>query len=338
MNEREYIADLAAGQAAAGLIRGIGDDCAVLDAGGGRAQLISMDTLVEGVHFDRAFHPPDLLGRKAVSVNVSDIAAMGGTPRHLLLSTAMPPGFDPDWARAFNRGFLAACRDYGCALIGGDTVAAPAFSFTVTVLGEMDADAVLYRSGARPGDTVFVSGDMGFAAAGLDLLQSGLAEKEADFAPFAAKHLNPEARVVLGRQLAAGGLVHALMDSSDGLATDLSHICAASRLGAQVFAENLPIPPPLRHAAALCAADPLDWVLRGGEDFELIFTAASENEARLRAIAQSCGLALHAVGRMDEAPGLRLATAEGREVALDFQGYEHFAENTPSRNEARKSP
>lgn len=325
MNEREYIADLAAGQTAAGLLRGIGDDCAVLDRGEGRALLISMDTLVEGVHFDRAFHPPELLGRKCVSVNVSDIAAMGGAPRHLLLSSGLPPGFDPDWARAFNRGFLAACRDYGCILVGGDTVAAPVFSFTVTVLGEMDADAVLYRSGARPGDTVFVSGDMGFAAAGLALLQAGLAEKEADFSPFAAKHLNPEARTALGQKLAASGLAHALMDSSDGLATDLAHICAASGLGALVFRDKLPMPEPLRRAAALCKADPLDWVLRGGEDFELICTAPPEAESALQSIARICGLPLHALGRMDTGSGLRLTADDGSETPLDYQGYDHFA-------------
>ena len=328
MNERDYIADLADPAAAPGLIRGMGDDCAVLEAGPNRARLVSVDTLVENVHFDRRFHPPELLGRKIVAVNVSDIAAMGGSPRFVLLSSGLPPGFDEDWVRALNRGILSACRDFGCVLVGGDTTASPGgFCFSLTILGEMAADQVLYRRGARPGDTVLISGDPGFAAAGLALLRAGRGADEPAFAPFIARHLNPEPRLELGRRLAASGLVHAMMDSSDGPATDLAHICAASKLGARLDARALPLPENLRRAARLCGADPLDWVLKGGEDFELILTAPPEAEPALRDIARTCGPALRPVGRMDEnaAAGPRLVGADGRETALAYQGFDHFA-------------
>ena len=330
MKEREYIQDiqtLAAQAGKAGIVKGIGDDCAVLRLGKGRVQLASMDTLVERIHFDRRFHPPELLGRKAVSVNVSDIAAMGGTPKMLLLSSGLPPGFDENWVRAFNQGFLAACADYDCALIGGDTVASPGgFSFTVTVLGEMAEKELLLRSSAEPGDAVYASGQLGAAAAGLTLLQRGRDQDSPDFAPLLARHLNPVARVELGQKLAASGLVHAMMDSSDGPATDLAHLCAASGLGAVLFADQLKPSAALTKAARLCGAEAQDWMLKGGEDFELLFTAAPSQEAKLRELARDCGLSLLCLGRMDRKAGLRLS-AGGQEKPLDFQGYNHFQED-----------
>ena len=146
MNERQIIDTIAAlaGPADGRLLKGIGDDCAVIASDSGRAWLLTMDTLIEGVHFDPAFHPPELLGRKAVSVNVSDIAAMGGTPCFALLSAGLPPGFDPAWFTAFGRGLAGACADYGCRIIGGDTVASPAgYNFSLTLIGEALAEQVL---------------------------------------------------------------------------------------------------------------------------------------------------------------------------------------------------
>ncbi len=330
MNELEYIRSLTMQRQPSppGVMLGLGDDCAVIRKDSQRVQLLSMDTLVETVHFERRFHPPALLGRKVVSVNVSDIAAMGGTPLYVLLSSGLPPGFDASWMLAFNEGVLAACKDYGCALIGGDTVASPGgFSFTITIVGEMDAQAVLYRSGAQAGDTVFVSGQLGQAAGGLALLSAELADTRPIFAELTAKHLNPEARVQLGSRLAASGMVHAMMDSSDGLATDLAHICTASGLGAQIFSGRIPLAESLRHAARCCQADPLDWALRGGEDFELIFTAPARYEASLQKLAHDCSVQIHAIGVMDKGQGVRLVDGERgsqQETPLSFQGYDHF--------------
>ncbi len=334
MNEREYILDLARRQSAslhAGTIMALGDDCAVIRKCGSIVTLLSMDTLVESVHFDRAFHPPELLGRKVVSVNVSDIAAMGGSPTQVLLSAGLPPNFDERWVQTFNQGLLDGCASYNCSLIGGDTVASPGgYSFTITILGEMEEEEVLYRSGAQAGDTVYMSGQPGLAAGGLALLSAGLAGGSTFFSELFTRHLNPEARLHLGRRLAASGLVHAMMDSSDGLATDLAHICSASELGAQIFSRTLPVSDALRQAARLCGADPLDWILRGGEDFELIFTAPSQADASLRRLAQDCIIPIHAIGRIDRGEGLRLVQEEteeadgSRETPLSYQGYDHF--------------
>ena len=334
MNERQIIDTIAAlaGPADGRLLKGIGDDCAVIASDSGRAWLLTMDTLIEGVHFDPAFHPPELLGRKAVSVNVSDIAAMGGTPCFALLSAGLPPGFDPAWFTAFGRGLAGACADYGCRIIGGDTVASPAgYNFSLTLIGEAETEQVLYRSSARVGDTIWVSGDLGLAAAGLALLSSGLGSDNPAFDRLRAKHFDPPARVALGRELAASRLVHAMMDLSDGLATDLAHLCDESGVGARVIAADLPGPATLATAARLVGADAEQWAIGGGEDFELLFTAPAEATDRLRAIGAACGLALSPVGQIVAGTGVVLVRerADGRPVEqpIAYQGYDHFPDS-----------
>jgi len=316
--------------AGSGILRAIGDDCAVIGREDGRVWLLTMDTLVEGVHFNPDWHPPELLGRKTVSVNVSDVAAMGGEPRFLLLSLALPSGAAGRWTARFVEGLAAACRDYGCHLVGGDTVASPAgIALTVTAMGEAVAERVLYRTGARPGDTVWVSGPLGLAAAGLDLFRAGLGQDEEALRPLFMAHLDPRARVGLGRRLAASGLVHAMMDLSDGLATDLAHICRQGRVGARIRAGRLPLHPGLARAASLLDRDPVAWMVSGGEDFELLFTTAAEDAAALRELAAASGHRVHAVGRIVAGQGVVLVRPgpDGREVEEDisFRGYEHFS-------------
>jgi len=331
VNERQiidYIAALA-GPADARLIKGIGDDCAVVAKDGRQVWLLTLDTLIEGVHFDPAFHPPEKLGRKAVSVNVSDIGAMGGRPVFVLLSMGMPKGFDESWFRAFARGLTDACREYGCLLIGGDTVASPqGFNCSLTVIGEAEVDRVVYRSGARPGDTVWVSGPLGGAAAGLSLLRQGIDQEDGAFARFREQHLNPVARVELGRLLGASGLAHAMMDLSDGLATDLAHLCKQSGVGARLLARDLPVVPALAEAARLTGADPEQWAIGGGEDYELLFTAAPDARSRLLDLGCQCGLPLTPVGTVIAGEGVTLIRQRpdgtGAEVAIAYQGFDHF--------------
>lgn len=335
MNERqiiEYIAGLA-GPGDEQLLKGIGDDCAVVRKDGNRVWLLTMDTLVESVHFNSTFHPPEKLGRKAVSVNVSDIGAMGGKPVFVLLSAGMPHGFDEVWFRAFVQGLTDACREYGCFIIGGDTVASPGgCTFTLTVIGEAEADKVVYRSGARPGDTVWVSGELGFAAAGLKLLSAGIEPGNKTFDTFREKHLNPQARVALGRQLAASGLAHAMMDLSDGLATDLAHLCKQSGMGARLSARDLPGVESLAVAARLTGCDAQRWAVSGGEDYELLFTADPGDSVHLARIAEQCGQSLFPVGTIVAGAGVTLirerADGTSEEIAVAYQGFDHF------RNEA----
>jgi thiamine-monophosphate kinase len=331
VNERQLIAHIAAlaGSADEQLLMGIGDDCAVIRKEGSRVWLLTMDTLIESVHFNRAFHPPEKLGRKAVSVNVSDIGAMGGKPVFLLLSVGMPQDFDEDWFRAFARGVTDACREYGCFLIGGDTVASPGgLNFTLTVIGEAEKNCVVYRSGAQPADTVWVSGALGMAAAGLELLSRSIASGDPAFDLFREKHLNPRARVELGHRLGTSGLIHAMMDLSDGLATDLAHLCKQSGVGARLLARDLPGVEQLAQAARLTGQDPERWAISGGEDYELLFTASPEHSAQLTEIAGQCGLTITPVGTIIAGSGVTLIRrrpdGSSEEVAVAYQGFDHF--------------
>jgi thiamine-monophosphate kinase len=331
MNELQIIEYITGqtGPADAQLIKGIGDDCAVIKKDGTRVWLLTMDTLIESVHFNSSFHPPEKLGRKAVSVNVSDVGAMGGKPVFVLFSAGLPHGFDEAWFKAFIRGLTDACREYSCFIIGGDTVASPGgLTFTLTVIGEAEAEQVVYRSGARPGDTVWVSGELGLAAAGLELLSAGLAPDNKAFDPFREKHLNPQARVVLGRQLAASGLVHAMMDLSDGLATDLAHLCKQSGVGARLIAQDLPGVETLAGASELTGSDPLRWVISGGEDYELLFTADPGDRDQLVRIAEQCGQSIFSVGTIGSGGGVTLiqnrVDGTSSELAIAYQGFDHF--------------
>ncbi|MCL2458435.1 MAG: thiamine-phosphate kinase [Desulfobulbus sp.] len=333
MNERHIIDHIAAltDQKDARLIKGIGDDCAVVAKDGRLVWLLTMDTLIEGVHFDPAFHPPEKLGRKAVSVNVSDIGAMGGRPVFALLAVGMPKTFDPSWFQAFAKGLADGCREYGCLLIGGDTVASPqGFNCTLTVIGEAMTDRVIFRSGARPGDIVWVSGQLGLAAAGLELLRRQLDGAGDGFGPLLAKHLDPIARVDLGRILSESGVVHAMMDLSDGLATDLAHLCKQSGVGARIAAWDLPIPPVLIEAARLTGADPEQWAVSGGEDYELLFTAPAEAHDRLLELGRQCGLALTPIGAVVEGEGVVLLKRRDdgayEECEIAYRGFDHFRE------------
>ncbi|WP_417914965.1 thiamine-phosphate kinase [Candidatus Electronema sp. JM] len=326
MNERELIEHIRqlAGGGAAGLLLGIGDDCAVIEKDRETAWLLTMDTLVESVHFRRDWHPPELLGRKTVAVNVSDIAAMGGRPLFALLSLGLPANFSQDWVKQFSQGLAEACREYGCLLIGGDTVCCPErISLTLTVIGEMRKERVLYRQGAQPGDTVFVSGPLGWSAAGLALLQAGKTLEDEKWRQLLLAHLNPQPRVELGRFLAETGLVHSMMDMSDGLATDLAQLCKASRVGAVLEADLLPGSDGLAAAAKFLHEDALRWMISGGEDYELLFTAASTDNERLRQHAAAHGWSIYPVGTITAGQDVVLRRG-GIEEQIAFQGFDHF--------------
>ncbi len=331
MNERDLIAcitELAPARTDDSLLLAMGDDCAVVRKDGKHVLLYSTDALIEKVHFDLAWHPPFLLGRKAVSVNVSDVAAMGGQPRYLLFSLGLPRDFADQWACELSKGVVDACNEYGCILIGGDTVASPGgVSLGLTVIGEMKEGQVLYRAGAREGDVVLVSGQLGSSAVGLALCGHGYTDKT-EFAELYRAHLDPRARVNLGKLLAASGLVHAMMDLSDGLATDLGHICRASSLGAILYQDQLPVHPSLHKAARLLKFDPVRWMIGGGEDYELLVIVPGDATKKLQERVAGSGHVLYPVGRMTAGKGIRLAPSEQADlsstVAVEFSGYDHF--------------
>ncbi|MDI6710097.1 MAG: thiamine-phosphate kinase [Thermoanaerobacterales bacterium] len=314
----------------AGVVRGVGDDAAVLCAPEGELLLFTTDMLVEGVHFTPALVPYRDLGYKALAVNVSDIAAMGGTPRWAVVSLGLPPGAAVEDLDAFYAGLSEAAEAFGVSIVGGDTVRSPRdLVVNVALLGGAAPDRVLYRSGARPGDAVFVTGSIGAAAAGLFLLQHPVPEcPEEVQAVLVHAHRRPVPRVAAGSALAAGGAVTALADLSDGLATDLARICAASGTGALVRARDLPVSPEARLLARLAGTDPLEWALYGGEDYELVGTARPEDLPRLRATLAAIGVPLAAVGEVrPREAGLYLRDETGRERPLSPGGYQHFPGN-----------
>ncbi len=343
MKERDLIQQIKnlTAQKAEGLVHGIGDDCAVVAKDQENVWLLTMDTLVESVHFDCSWHPPYLLGRKAISVNVSDIAAMGGKPIFVLLSLGLPKDFDAAWVTELNRGINEACSQYGCLLIGGDTVCSPEkVSLTLTLIGETAQDQVVYRHGACPGDIIWVSGSLGFAAAGLDCFRSGKITPVIDpihpsYPPELASclqaHLDPDARTGLGMALAQTGCVHAMMDLSDGLATDLAHLCQQSKLGATLIAKKLPGRQGLAAAAALLSKKRSEWMLTGGEDYELLFTASPKENQMILDVAAKEGVRVSPVGTMSaESQGVLLQgqTTYGEEKEhISFQGFDHFTDN-----------
>jgi thiamine-monophosphate kinase len=308
------------------LLRGIGDDCAVIRRGADLVELVTTDSLIAGVHFDPAWHPPELLGRKAAAVNLSDIAAMGGRPRYAFLSLGLPADYRPEWLTSLMSGFLARLEESGTILAGGDTVSSPKGAvLSVTILGEAAADRVLLRSGAAVGDLILVSGPLGEAAAGLELCRRGDPDSTAaSWQPLRSAHLDPEPELDLGVVLAGSGMVSAMLDLSDGLATDLAHLCRESGVGAEVAAETLPLSDLLRQAAALLDGDARQWALAGGEDYRLLLTVPEDRQAALTGLVRrELGRELYPVGRITAAPGVFLVDRQGRREITDA-GYDHF--------------
>jgi len=284
---------------------GVGDDAALVQPAAGRELAVSTDLLLEGRHF-AAGAAPRALGHKALAVNLSDMAAMGAAPRWATLALALPSA-DEAWLAAFAEGFYALAARFGVDLVGGDTTRGP-LTLCVTILGELPAGTALRRDGARPGDDVWVSGELGGAAYALEHAQDAAA----------AKRLHePEPRVALGERLR--GLAGAAIDVSDGFAQDLGHILERSGVGAVVRYADLP-----KFRIADAALEQR-CVLAGGDDYELLFTAPPAARAAIEALAAPLGLALSRVGSIQAgAPRLRLLDAQGRAMQ-HAPGFDHFA-------------
>ena len=307
-----------------GLLKGIGDDCCEVVFPG--SLLISTDTLVELVHFDISFHPPHLLGRKSIAVNLSDIAAMGGRPRFVLLSLCLPANIEWDWISSWLDGALEILREYNCVLIGGDTVKGKKLVLTVTILGEPVASGAVYRDGAREGDSVWVSGPLGSAGAGLELLKYNKVQPDAldlsNWKVLLNAHLNPVPCINMGMDLARNGLISAMQDISDGLATDLAHLCLASGVSAVIHAELLPFLPELSTAAEALDLSMEDLILRSGEDYQLVFTVKKGKEEEFIRLTSEKGRDVWQIGEIRSGQGVILQNDKGSEN-ISFQGYEH---------------
>lgn len=287
---------------------GIGDDCAVLSIGGGESLVFTADLLVEGIHFLRSAATPREVGHKALAVNLSDVAAMGARPVATLLSVALPPDATGAWIEEFMEGYHALSEQFGVALVGGDTTASKnGITINVTAIGRAADTHIKRRSTAHPGDTLLVAGLLGESGAGLQDILAGDTDT-----PFAAIHRNPQPQVAEGIWLGARAEVHAMMDLSDGLASDIRHIMERSGMGVEIDIER--IPSPVDTKTAVCA----------GEDYKLLLTAEpAATEQLCNEFRTQFGTQLYPIGRIT-------ATAEliwlrgGKPDPIDWQGFRHY--------------
>jgi len=314
----------------ADVLAGIKDDAAVYRVCDGRVHVATTDALIESVHFDRLFTPMEYLGFKALSVNVSDVVAMNALPRYATVALGLPRNVTVEMVEALYRGLKHAASAYGVTIVGGDTTATHGLTVVVTVIGEANEQDVVYRSGAKDGDVLCVTGDLGAAYAGLKVMldqRRALQEEgeayQPDLAPFQyviQRQLVPQARLQTVKDWAARGVrPHALIDISDGLASEVHHLCKQSGCGALIHTAALPIAPETRDVADHFAEDVDTFALFGGEDYELLFTLSEDELARLD--PESCVV----VGLITAAEeGVRVRTPEGEAIPLGFEGYQHF--------------
>jgi thiamine-monophosphate kinase len=297
---------------------GVGDDAALLAPSPGMDLAVTTDMLLAGRHFLPA-DDPQRLGHKALAVNLSDLAAMGARPRWALLALALPEA-DEAWLAAFSRGFFALAERHGVELVGGDTTRGP-LTLSVTLLGEVERERALTRDGARPGDEIWVSGDLGGAALGLAHMQGELKLTPAEVASCLERLHTPEPRLALGRLLQ--GVASACIDVSDGLLADLDHVLERSRVAAEVQFQRLPAHP----AVAARLSDPLvqRCLLAGGDDYELCFTAPPHRAGDVAAAGRAAKVAVTRIGRILAGSGLTLFGADGLPMPIVARGYDHFA-------------
>jgi len=301
---------------------GLVDDVAIIPGPPGEEYVLKTDAIVEGVHF-LPDDPADQVGQKLLRVNLSDLAGKGAEPVGYLLTTALPRERDEVWLERFSAGLARDQKEFGIGLLGGDSVATTGpVTLSVAAVGRVRAGRAVLRSGAKPGDTVFVSGTLGDGALGLRALRGELPALTHDQRDFLAdRYRLPRPRLWLGRGLV--GTVHAMMDISDGLVADLGHICETSGVSAVVEAARLPLSPAAR---AAFAADPslLQAALAGGDDYELLFTAASDACDGIAVIARETSVPVTAIGRIEHGVGVRVIDKHGAPISVTDGGYRHF--------------
>jgi thiamine-monophosphate kinase len=297
------------------VVTGIGDDCAVLRFAPGDETLITTDFSLEGIHFRRDWHPAESVGHRCLARGLSDIAAMGGEPVAAFLSLALPRDLPQAWVGGFVRGLVGLAEKYGVSLAGGDTAESPdGILADIIVVGSVPKGKAVLRSGARAGDRIFVSGELGGSAEAITEMRAKPKKKlNPQIYP---RHFYPEPRIALGRVLREKGLASAMIDLSDGLSTDLAHICEESGVGAEIESRAIPRARVGRPAGEV----DLEMALHGGEDYELLFTAPQGK----RVPAKIDGVALTQIGVITRRRGILLTNENGVGVELKARGWEHF--------------
>jgi len=309
-----------------GVVKGIGDDCAVFHSSSGRVLLLTTDMLVEDIHFLRNTITPYQLGRKAIAVNLSDIAAMGGTPLVTLISLAISSQTEVEEIQELYRGMREICGLYGVNIVGGDTVASPDnLIINVSLVGDANEQEVLYRSGARPGDKIYLTGTVGDSSAGLSILKHEISPQDSLRGHFIKVHNEPEPLIKAGKVVAGSRLASAMIDLSDGLLSDLAHICEESRVGALLLRDKIPLSEKLKSLAAHAGFDPLDFALSGGEDYALLATVSEKNAKKFELVCKDrIPSPLFLVGSIREEKGIRMMNEDGSVEELRPAGFDHF--------------
>ena len=302
-----------------GVRLGIGDDAAILRQSS-KEWVVSCDSSLEGVHFRAATHPPESIGYKSLARAVSDLAAMGARPRYFLLALALPASNTGRWLDRFATGMAKAARELTIQLIGGDTSKSRSVMISITVLGETARGRAITRSGARPGDLIYVSGELGRAQLGLELILRGLAHRRS-LQKFLQPHFYPKIPLALGQSLATRRLATAMMDISDGLSTDLARLCDASGVGARIWAAKIPkvkIPAALAHLNL----NAFELALHGGEDYGLLFTVRPKSASLLRHFSRR--FAVTHIGEITRQRQIVLIRDNGTETPLIAKGWDPF--------------
>jgi thiamine-monophosphate kinase len=303
---------------------GIGDDAAILTPLRGKECVVSCDFFLEGIHFLEHSHPPQSVGYKSLARAASDLAAMGAEPRYFLLSLALPANKTHTWLDQFLAGMRRAARALGLHLVGGDTSRNRTVAISITVIGNVTAGGAVYRSGARPGDLLYVSGTLGAAQLGLELILRKL-DRGPGRRELLVPHLYPSVRVRLGSWLARNRIASAMMDISDGLSTDLARMCAQSRVGARVFADQVPsvkIPASIQRLTGMQRVRAEDLALHGGEDYELLFAVPPRRAARLRRAPGTRRITQ--IGEITRGRRVLLIDAAGVAKPLEPKGWDPF--------------
>ncbi len=300
------------------VVTGIGDDCAVLRVPPGHDLLVTTDFTIENVHFRRAWHPPEQVGRRCLTRGLSDIAAMGGEPRAAFLSLAVASDVPQKWVRRFLQGLLDLAEEFHLPLAGGDTAQSPGgIQADIIVVGSVPKSKAVLRSGAKPGHHIYVSGELGGAAAAL----ARLLESKPVGAEY-SRYFHPQARVAVGQWLRLRGVASAMIDLSDGLSTDLEHICQESHVGAVIDAGAIPRAHVGRGKKELKKKSvALDLALHGGDDYELLFTSETAVPAKV------AGVRVTRIGQITRSKGMQLIGLEGKSRPLQAGGWEHFRGN-----------
>ena len=313
-------------------VKGVGDDAAVLDYAGKRT-LVTTDLLLEGIHFDLMYVPLKHLGYKAAVVNFSDIYAMNGIPQQITVSLGISKRFSVEDIESFYSGLMLACEMYGVDIVGGDTTSSlTGFTISITCVGSADDNKIVYRGGAKDTDLIYVSGDLGASYMGLQLLEreksvfDGSGEVQPDFAGkeyLLERQLKPEARKDIVALLAENGIVPtAMIDVSDGLSSDLLHICKQSNVGCRLFEERIPIDYQTAVMAETFHMNVTTVAMNGGEDYELLFTVPLALHEQMEAVP-----GVHLIGHITKPEqGCYLVTRDGQEMQLRAQGWNHLAE------------